>query len=472
MYRPVRKSVERFWYFVVTALFLFSDSSSWFGVDATVCTPPDDFPIVIENVPPGGKRTFTCWEMCHGCWLYFIAFSRSQPHQFFVNIVQGGQYVYEQNFPYMGDTGDYIERAFSTGYPNHVVGYTFEFECSINNPYGNCDDIVFHYYMRNCGCPEGQYVTEFCDNQYSSSTCAVGDPPPRNPDLEDTCFSLSSKVESKHKGTIPMQELQVGDEILTQNGNYESVYAIPHYHPSNPTTFVQLKTQAGNQIELTSDHLIYVPQKQYPVPASMIRPGDAVVLSGGSGMNKDEEDIVSKVTKVTKPGFINALTKSGTLVVNNLVASSYVSVMPDQATSEYYELFGVPLLSHHTGMHMYAAPYRLLCGGYIWFPNYTKLCTDESRDEHGHTPYLALGAKLRQFQIARNNSYLQLLTITILVIIGLPIVIVCNTLIAMIDLLGGCGCLLLLLLGSLLTVVAGRRTAGYYKLVWKKQKKV
>jgi hypothetical protein len=126
------------------------------------------------------------------------------------------------------------------------------------------------------------------------------------------CFSGESIVQVKNKGDTRIDELHLGDHILVdQTGTFEPIYSFGHRSETQLAQFLRLYP---SMLEVSSDHMVFVVNKG-AIPASMVQVGDKLV--GG--------DAVSSITKVSRRGIFAPFTPSGTLVVNGVVASSYVS---------------------------------------------------------------------------------------------------------------------------------------------------
>ena len=78
-----------------------------------------------------------------------------------------------------------------------------------------------------------------------------------------------------------MEALQVGDYVKIGKGEvYEKVYAFGHHVPHKNTEFVQIHTNAGSPLEVTSEHLVFVNGKTNPVRAGSIKIGDLLQAEG------------------------------------------------------------------------------------------------------------------------------------------------------------------------------------------------
>lgn len=175
------------------------------------------------------------------------------------------------------------------------------------------------------------------------------------------CFSKVATVQELQKGTISMEDLKVGDRILTGSSGYQTIYAFGHYKSDELAKFLQIHTTLPNKkpLEVTAEHLVFKENSWNPVRADSIKVGDLLLSGSGSGSVKSAA--VTKIKHVERKGVFTPLTKDGTVVVDGIVASSYVSLQND--SNEYLELGrGFPaLLSHHNYIHIALSPFRLFC---------------------------------------------------------------------------------------------------------------
>jgi len=169
------------------------------------------------------------------------------------------------------------------------------------------------------------------------------------------CFSGSTEVVVRGEGAVAMEDLQAGHFVKIGNGEvYEQVYAFGHRVPERYTEFVQLHTNVGTPLEMTREHLVFVDGKTNPVRADSIKVGDLL-------KSQDNDAVVQKIELVHKNGIYNPLTASGTIQVNGIAASTYISFQKEN--NEYVELRGgvqIPV-SHHQLAHLAMAPFRFYC---------------------------------------------------------------------------------------------------------------
>jgi hypothetical protein len=204
------------------------------------------------------------------------------------------------------------------------------------------------------------------------------------------CFSESATVNVQGKNArVTMKELQVGDEVLTDIGRYQAVYAFGHYHSTKTSKFLSIQTDEGSTVEVSSEHLLFLQGKRNPVSASSVHVGD--ILSPGSK--------VKKIGIVTRKGVFAPLTPDGTLMVNGIRASTYAAL---QDTDEYAEFQGgARFMAQHTGIHLVLTPFRMLCrGGSFAF------C--QSYNEDGMPYHIANGIRILKWA-DRQNVTLQMI---------------------------------------------------------------
>lgn len=134
------------------------------------------------------------------------------------------------------------------------------------------------------------------------------------------CFSGNSIVELQDGKQIRMEDTQIGDAVLTKGGTYETIYSFGHLNQKLLAKFVQLQTKSTT-LELTSDHLIWVEDQQQYIPASLVEVGH--ILSNG--------EAILKIRTVQRRGVYAPFTRSGTIVVNDVVCSTYITMQPDSA---------------------------------------------------------------------------------------------------------------------------------------------
>ena len=134
--------------------------------------------------------------------------------------------------------------------------------------------------------------------------------------------------------TVPrkMEDLKVGDKVLTDGGSCKEVYTMNHWDTEMQTEYLQIHTKPididdgsipstssnnSGPIELTGNHLIFLHGQSYPIVASKVVIGDILKDVNGNPM------IVVDIETIVRDGLYAPFTTDGTIVVNGIVASTY-----------------------------------------------------------------------------------------------------------------------------------------------------
>ena len=183
-----------------------------------------------------------------------------------------------------------------------------------------------------------------------------------------------------------MKDLRVGDSILTGSGSYSEVSSFGHFLENVSAEFLQIHT-ADQTLEMTGDHLVFLNDKLNPIRTKAIKVGD--VLRGETAPAK-----VTKIQSVQRQGIYAPLTMEGSLVVDGIVASSYVSMQKD--ADEFIQVKGTNTgKSQHDYVHLGLAPFRLVCQGVS-----KSFC--DSYDDYGMPHYVRFAVDLNEFADSQN----------------------------------------------------------------------
>ena len=167
--------------------------------------------------------------------------------------------------------------------------------------------------------------------------------------ISNGCFSGDSTVEVRNQGVVTMKNLQIGDEVKVSGGQFSKVFSFGHKNPDAKLSYISIEAGKLTPLLLTSNHLILVEGKF--VPASSINVGDKVTLVDGT-------ETVTRIRRVVGSGAFAPHTMEGTIVVDGLVASSYVILGRD--SSSFLKVGGVSM-DWHTLLHISQAPRRVVC---------------------------------------------------------------------------------------------------------------
>jgi len=184
------------------------------------------------------------------------------------------------------------------------------------------------------------------------------------------CFSGRMMVQTPN-GLLEMESLRVKDQVLVDTeGTYESVYGFGHYSPDQIGTYLQIETTQDKKelLEISSAHLVFAKRQGVSVasaiPASLLKVGDALVMVAKNDKEQGEEmAIVQKIRAVQRKGLYAPFTPSGTIVVNGIVTSSYVTLQDDSnvlVLSSQEDEIKTPF-THHWLAHISQGPHRFWC---------------------------------------------------------------------------------------------------------------
>ena len=160
------------------------------------------------------------------------------------------------------------------------------------------------------------------------------------------CFSGETTVAVKSRGRIQMKDLQLGDHVLVsiEDENYKPVYSFGHRNATASAKYIQLHP---SNLELSPNHMVFL-EGIVAVPASMVRIGDR--LQGGTS--------VSALRNITRRGMYAPFTPSGTIVVNGVIASSYVAFQDSGVLAIGSISTGI---SYQWLAHTFQLPHRIWC---------------------------------------------------------------------------------------------------------------
>jgi hypothetical protein len=280
--------------------------------------------------------------------------------------------------------------------------------------------------------------------------------PPAGNTSSTSCFSEESTVQVLHKGTVTMKDLQVGDHILTgtrqdhtnnhhhhhrSSDNYYSiyqpVYAFGHRNENKTAEFLRISTSSsllvpeendhGNKeasatftIEMTSNHLLYLADKEDAIRADSIQIGDSIFIT--HHLDEDEDSllmtqqpqpvrhVVTRIERVVRRGIYQPLTPDGTLIVSGIPTSAYVSLR-DYSSDFVDQMQQQPFvfLSDHTILHWWLAPLRMLCLGVS-----LHFCQDHHGNNDGLLHWFAVGEHLLVW-FDQSNAIVQSLLVVLYV---------------------------------------------------------
>jgi len=152
--------------------------------------------------------------------------------------------------------------------------------------------------------------------------CVTG--PPRSEPSEPAsgyCFSGMMEVETRDLGLVTMKDLSIGDFVRSSSGSFDEVYSFGHRNIKKATEYLQLRTTSTKPLEVSKEHMIGVLDegKINFIPASSVKIGDTIPST------TEGAAVVKSITSIWRKGAYAPFTRSGTIIVNNLLASNYIA---------------------------------------------------------------------------------------------------------------------------------------------------
>lgn len=138
------------------------------------------------------------------------------------------------------------------------------------------------------------------------------------------CFPGDSEVTVQdRRGPIKMKDLQLGDMVQVVGGNYEPIYSFGHKHSDTYSEFLAISTTDNKVLEISKNHMVGRPNGGF-VPAGILQVGDSLISSNGVTTS------VRSIRSVQRKGVYAPFTDSGTIIVNGILASTYIAYEDSQ----------------------------------------------------------------------------------------------------------------------------------------------
>jgi len=146
------------------------------------------------------------------------------------------------------------------------------------------------------------------------------------------CFSGDSYVLTKNGIEKSLKNVSVGDDVLVvdeqNNLIYEPVYGFIHSEIDGYydflAVFVAIDKETMYTLKVSPNHLVFLYDKQQPVFAGNLKRGDQLMT-----VNSHQQIVAGEVIDIKlqhSQGFYAPLTRSGTIVVDGVVASNYATI--------------------------------------------------------------------------------------------------------------------------------------------------
>lgn len=174
-----------------------------------------------------------------------------------------------------------------------------------------------------------------------------------------------------------MKDLKIGDVVKVDEGQFECIQSFGHYNLIDTVNYLGIHFKDTKKVlEISAQHMIF--NGEDFVPAGTIKKGDYIQLGTG-GMIQ-----VSKVTNISRVGMYAPFTASGKIVVNNVLASTYISFESDSA---FVTVVGMKTpVTYQWLAHAWMAPQRVWASwGFL---------VVESYDEEGISHWVSIPHKI------------------------------------------------------------------------------
>lgn len=139
-----------------------------------------------------------------------------------------------------------------------------------------------------------------------------------------SCFPASATAQVERRGVVRMDELEIGDRVLTgidEHGqqSFSEVFFFSHQDKTVISTFLRIRTFNHRMLEVTPSHYLYVNGSLST--AKTVRVGDIIDFSNGTVTR------VERVEHSRRQGLFNPQTIHGNIVVNGVRISTYTSAV-------------------------------------------------------------------------------------------------------------------------------------------------
>lgn len=173
----------------------------------------------------------------------------------------------------------------------------------------------------------------------------------------DVCFAGSTTVHVEGVGDVFMKDLALGDRVQVSETEFEPVYSFLKKNEDAVATFLQVSAVGLEDLVLSTTHMLFVAKHDKttigPVPAVQLAVGDKLVSPKGALFT------VTEISEVKQRGFYAPLTKSGRIVANGVVASTFATFPAFSATLVVGSVdTGLPF---HNWFHFMESYHRLVC---------------------------------------------------------------------------------------------------------------
>lgn len=144
-------------------------------------------------------------------------------------------------------------------------------------------------------------------------------------DSDAVCFPASATVQLEGGRVKRMEELAVGDRVLSSVGSYSEVFGFTHKlsRAESYREFIRLSVGDETVLLLTPSHYMYLNEELQAARNAVV--GDSVILGDG------RTGAVTSVSREMAYGLYNPQTVCGDIVVSGVLASTYTQAVDARA---------------------------------------------------------------------------------------------------------------------------------------------
>ncbi|XP_003387805.2 PREDICTED: tiggy-winkle hedgehog protein-like [Amphimedon queenslandica] len=183
------------------------------------------------------------------------------------------------------------------------------------------------------------------------------------------CFPPDAVVRTRN-GPLLMKDVEIGMEVLAVSSNHELVYSpvilMLDVDDIKLANYTIIEPSGNHKLTLTPNHLVHASKtndisSSVPIFASQVKKGDKIFVAESPDVIEAVE-VVSTSSKVIK-GAYAPLTREGTVVVNDVVASCYAVVNDHQFAHATFGPLRYFYDTFHTSLHSKQKQ------GIAWYPS-------------------------------------------------------------------------------------------------------
>ena len=200
------------------------------------------------------------------------------------------------------------------------------------------------------------------------------------------CFPPDAVVRTRN-GTLLMKDVEIGMEVLAVSSNHKLVYSpvilMLDVDDIKLANYTIIESSGNHKLTLTPNHLVHASKtndisSSVPIFASQVKKGDKIFVAKSPDVIEAVE-VISTSSKVIK-GAYAPLTREGTVVVDDVVASCYAVVNDHQFAHATFGPIHYLYDTFNTSLHSKQKQ------GISWYPSMLQSLGKVFLDESNYKP--------------------------------------------------------------------------------------